>query len=192
MPLIKLIAVISIPVMMITDYYLTLLGKRSRDSVYFQHIASEEYELNPAWQKDINRFRLFNYKHILTVILVTGYFYFAALLIRQSWFDILFGALFNLYAYIIMRHLNNIFIFRYVNKNPDLMSGKTTVAHLFNLKMSQYQSFTTALVLLLIFGWTQSWFLLGGGCGLLLFSLTQLRWIRLYKKKRMTINKPLA
>jgi len=70
------IAVVSVPILMFLDYFLTLAGKKLRDKVYSQHFANEEYELNPGWQKDINKFKLFNYKHILLVILVTVYFYF--------------------------------------------------------------------------------------------------------------------
>lgn len=177
---------------MFTDYYLTLLGKKYRDSAYLQHFTSEHYELNPAWQKDINKFKIFNYKHVLLVILITGYFYFASLLLRDSWFDLIFGALFCLYAYIIARHCSNILTYKFANRNPEQLSGKIIYGHIFSLKTSQYHSFTRGIFLLSFFVWTQSWFLLGGAGALLLFSLTQIRWINAYKKKMKANNQPPA
>src|SRR5205085_8911543 len=104
----KLLAVIVLPLIMFCDYYLTLAGKKLRDKVYSAHITSEEYELNPVWQKDINKLKLFNYKHLLAVILITGYFYFASLLLSDNVFFLVYGAIFCLYLYIVMRHLQNI------------------------------------------------------------------------------------
>ena len=124
-----------------------------------------------------------NYKHILAVILVTGYFYFTALLISDLWFDIIYGALFAMYFYIIMRHTNNILIYKFANKNPDLLSGKIIIGHIFSLKVSQYQAFTSSVFLLFIFIWSRSWFILGCTIGLLILTLTQIRWIRAYKRK---------
>ncbi len=181
----RIISVICIPLLMVSDYYLTLLGKKLRDNVYLQHISTEEYELNPAWQKDINKFRMFNYKHILSVILVTGYYYFVSLLLSDSWYYGVYGALFTMYAYVIMRHLNNILIYTYANKNPDLFSGKAVIGHLFSLYLSKYQSFTYSVFFLALFAWSRSWFIFGGAIGLGLLGLTNIRWIRAYKKKAL-------
>src|SRR5258706_9360328 len=183
MNVMRIIAVVSIPVLMLSDYFFTLLGKKLRDNVYVQHISSEQYELNPAWQKDVNKLKLFNYKHLLLVILVTGYFYFASKLLSDSWFDLLFGALFTVYVYIIMRHTNNIFIYKLANKNPASLSGKAVMGHLFTLKISQFQIFTTAIFMILLWPWTGAWFIFGGACGLLLLTVTQLNWFSAFKKK---------
>ncbi len=180
----RLIAIISIPVLMLADYYLTLLGKKLRDNVYTQHISSEQYELNPAWQKDINKFKLFNYKHLLAVILITGYLFFAEKLLRDDWFFAIYGAISTIYVYILMRHFQNILIYRFANKNPDMLSGKAVIGHIFSLKISQYNILMTAIMLIFVFAWTGSWFVLGSVSGLLLFSITQLRWINAYKRKK--------
>lgn len=179
----RIIAVISIPILMLSDYFFTLLGKKLRDNVYVQHISSEQNELNPGWQIDINKMKKLNYKHILGVILVTGYFYFAAQLLRDSWFDIIYGALFSIYVFIVMSRLTNMLIYKFANKNPGQLSGKAVIGHLFMLKISEYHAFTMALFLLLIFAWSLSWFVLGAGCGLLILTLTQIRRINAYKKK---------
>lgn len=184
----RIIAIICIPVIMLADYYLTLLGKKFRDSKYSEHLSSPEYELNPAWQKDVNSFKLFNYKHILSIILITGYFYFASKLLSDDWFFGLYGALFTVYGYVIMRHFQNIFIYRYSNKNPDLLSGKVTMGHVLMLKISQYQLFTTSVFLLVLSAWSASWFICGGGLGILLLALTKYRWIAAYKKKMQAVK----
>lgn len=183
MNLMRIIAVISIPFLMLSDYFFTIMGKKLRDNIYIQHVSSDQYELNPAWQKDIEKLKLFNYKHVLLVILVTGYFYFAAKLLNDTWFELIYGALFTVYICIIMRHTNNIMIYKFANKNPEKISGKVIMSYLFTLNVSMYQIFTTAVFMMLLAAWTGSWFLFGGGCGLFILTLIQKRWIRAYKKK---------
>ncbi len=181
----RIISIICIPLLMFADFYLTLLGKKLRDNVYLQHIFTEEYELNPRWQKDVNNFKMFDYKHLLSVILFTGYFYFASLLLGDSWYYGVYGAFFTMYAFVTIRHLNNILTYRFANKNPDLFTGKATFGHLFGLNLSKYQSFTYSVFMLVLFAWTQSWFILGGAIGLALLGLTNIRWINAYKKKAL-------
>ena len=183
MPFIRVAALICLPILMLCDYYLTLAGKKLRDKVYADHLTSEEYELNPVWQKDVNKLKKFNYKHLLAIILITGYFYFASLLLKDDIFFLIYGALFVLYIYIIARHVQNILTYRFINKEPSQLSGKIYLGHLFSLKTSLYQTFTTGLLMLILSAWTQSWFILGGASGLLLFCVTQLRWIKRYKRK---------
>ena len=183
MPFIRVAALICLPILMLCDYYLTLAGKKLRDKVYADQLTSEEYELNPVWQKDVNKLKKFNYKHLLAIILITGYFYFASLLLKDDIFFLIYGALFVLYIYIIARHVQNILTYRFINKEPSQLSGKIYLGHLFSLKTSLYQTFTTGLLMLILSAWTQSWFILGGASGLLLFCVTQLRWIKRYKRK---------
>ena len=183
MSIMRIIAVTSIPFLMLSDYFFTLLGKKLRDNIYAQHICTEQYELNPVWQDEVNKMKKFNYKHLLAIILVTGYFYFTAKLLSDPWFDIIYGALFAIYVYVMMRHLNNILIYKFANKNPGQISGKAVLGHILVLKISEYQVFTAAIFLFLIFLWTRSWFVLGCSFGLLILTLKQIRWISAYKKK---------
>ena len=40
-----------LPILMFADYFLTVLGAIHAEKKHSQHIRSEHYELNPAWQK---------------------------------------------------------------------------------------------------------------------------------------------
>lgn len=191
MPFIRVAALICLPILMLCDYYLTLAGKKLRDKVYSNHLSSEEYELNPAWQKDVNKLKKFNYKHILAIILITGYLYFIALLVSDNIFSLIYGFLFILYVYIVMRHLQNLLTYHFINKNPEQLSGKVYMGHIFSLKTSQYNSLVTGLMLLVISIWTQSWFILGGAGSMFVFCLTQLRWIKRYKKRLKQKNEAI-
>lgn len=42
--------VLILPVLMIADYYLTILGSILYSQGYGKHIRFEHYELNPVWQ----------------------------------------------------------------------------------------------------------------------------------------------
>lgn len=168
---------------MLSDYYLTIIGKKLRDKEYFKYFTSEEYELNPVWQKDINKLKMFNYKHILAVCLITLYFYLASNLMRVTLFDFFYGAIFILYTFIITRHLQNIFTYKLSLKHPEFLSGKLVINQIYTLKISQYQTIFFAVFLLLINIWVQSWFLFGGFAGLLVLYLIQFTWIRRFKQK---------
>lgn len=183
MELYRIFAVICIPLLMLSDYFLTLLGKKLRDREYYKYFTTEEYELNPAWQKDINRQKLFNYKHLLAVFLITVYFYFASKLMRDTLFDFFFGALFIIYSFIITRHLQNIFTYKLSSRFPQYLNGKLSISYIYTIKLSQYQTIFFALFLFLINFWVQSWFIAGGVTGLVILYLIQFAWIKRYRQK---------
>lgn len=179
----RILALVSIPVLIFLNYFLKLAGKKYRDSVYAKHFVNEEYELNPAWQKDINKSRIFNYKHILLIILITVYIYFLEKLVSDELFYFVYGFLSGVYVYVITKLLQNIMIFRYAGKNPHLLNGEVHISYLMSLKIAQYSILTTALFTLFIFFFTDSVFLLGNTAGLLILWLVHYRWIARIKKK---------
>ncbi len=179
----RLIAVISVPLLMFSDYFLTIAGKKYRDSEYSKKFTSQEYELNPVWQKDINSGKLFNYKHFLAAFLVTVYFYFASKLMSEELFDFFYGAILIVYMFIITKHLQNIFTFKLSTKHPEYLTGMVSVNQMYSLKISQYQILFFAMFLFVINIRMQSLFLFGGILGMLILYLNNLVWISRYKRK---------
>ena len=59
-----------VPVLMLSDYLLTVAGARLRATAYSDHFKTPSYELNPIWKEAIAKLRWFNWRHFaLTVIL---------------------------------------------------------------------------------------------------------------------------
>src|SRR3954471_18182323 len=60
-----------VPVLMISDYLLTIAGARLRADVYGRHFRTQHYELNPAWQSAVAKLRWFNPRHLLITFAFT-------------------------------------------------------------------------------------------------------------------------
>lgn len=71
--------ILAVPLLMLLDYALTILGARASLQVYRRHFRMPHYELNPMWQKSVAQLRWFNPRHLGLVCLVT------ALLLLPEW-----------------------------------------------------------------------------------------------------------
>ena len=87
---------IGVPVLMLADYLLTILGAKSSARVHGKHFTTPSYELNPLWRKSVDQRRWFN-----------------------------------------PRHLANLLLFRYLNRNPEEISGQVELSPRLVIKMSQ-------------------------------------------------------
>ena len=96
--------VLLLPVLMLADYYLTVLGAVLRDKKYSEHVIVEQYELNPIFQKAINKRQLINIKHLLATITVTGLMIYIAEFSTAShtFVSFILGLLLIFYAIIII------------------------------------------------------------------------------------------
>lgn len=60
-----------IPLLMLADYFLTLVGAKMAEEKYRLHYKITNYELNPFWQKSVNERRWLNPRHLILVTLIT-------------------------------------------------------------------------------------------------------------------------
>src|ERR1700752_3744988 len=61
-----------LPLLMLSDYLLTIAGARLRLETYERHFRTEHYELNPIWQQAVAKLRWFNPRHLLLTIVLTA------------------------------------------------------------------------------------------------------------------------
>jgi hypothetical protein len=59
-----------IPLLMLSDYFLTVVEARMAAKKYRQHFNFPDYELNPAFQKQIAQKRWFSPRHLTAVAIV--------------------------------------------------------------------------------------------------------------------------
>src|SRR2546426_6653463 len=139
--------IILLPILMLADYFLTVLGAVKKEKGYSNHFKAQHYELNPIWQESISRKRWLNPRHILLTLVVSGGL--AGILevgdFPASLADGLFGCLFVFFGTVIGRHLCNILIFRRFAQRPEEISGQVAMAHSLALAISTYQYLVVAV-----------------------------------------------
>jgi len=174
-----------IPVFMFADYLLTVLAAGLKERKHDLHFRTDHYELNPMFQKDIQRKRWFSPRHALLAILsstlVIGAVEFGDL--PEVALEGFLGFFFVLYGLILGRHVSNLLIFRYMAKRPDEISGQVTLAHALMLHMSMHQYITFLLPLVLLGVFYPRPFVLGGLGGMVALLLIHTKWIILHKKQ---------
>jgi hypothetical protein len=187
----KHIEVILVPILMFSDYFLTVLGAILREKKYGDHFKMQHYELNPKWQQQIGEKKWVNPRHIVLTVVTSGIL--AALVelgdMPESFWQWMFGCLFVSYGMIIGRHLSNIMIFQYLVGNPNEVSGQITMSHSFALFVSTYQYLVAVIPMIFLAVFTPTPFVWGGllGSGLILGA--HFKWIKLHKKRIKASNK---
>ena len=148
----------------ISDYVLTLKCARlysAQQTIRFEG----SYELTPYFQKDIDSLRAVSPRFIFALFLTLGMLGFLWLLNKQSaapflWQFIL-GCLICIQLAVHTRHLRNLFLFRSIN-STNLVQGRIEYARGLSLRMSSWECFVFSGFFLVLFAFTQSWFILGG------------------------------
>ena len=130
---------IAVPILMLADYALTILGAKSSTVVYRNHFTTPSYELNPLWRKSVDQIRWFNPRHISLVALVTVLLIVVDLaVLPYDLFELALGMLFGAFGAVCGRHLTNLMLFRYVNRHSNEISGQVQLSLKLMLKISQF------------------------------------------------------
>jgi hypothetical protein len=174
------------------DYYLTLWGNRLRNQYGKQHVEFEgSYELNPLYQRDIDRMVKLSPRFVLALIT------FAAVLSVIWWlareleipeiFALAAGMMVGMELAVIATHLQNITVFSAM-KTPGAVEGKIKYARWVSLRIAVRNFAYWSLVYFVLFLLTGNWLLLGGT---LSCAAVFLRFRRMETKIRQaTSNKP--
>ena len=170
---------ILVPVLMLADYFLTLAGAAYRERAYADHFKVEQYELNPAYQKDVAMKRWFNPRHLLGTALVSGML--IGILERgvlpRVLAAVLLGALLVVFGSIVGRHINNLLVFHHVAQRRGEVTGAVTMTHGFALSSSLYQTVMLFVPISVLAAVTQNPWLFGAVLGLAAFVLSHLVWM---------------
>ncbi|MCC6696116.1 MAG: hypothetical protein IT365_10855 [Candidatus Hydrogenedentes bacterium] len=184
--------VLLLPVFMLLDYYLTIVGASLNEKGYAKHIAMQHYEMNPVWQKQIAQKKWFNPRHLLLALVFSLVF---ALLVEvalptppftpldSTLTPFLMGFLLVLFASVLGRHVSNILIFRSVLRDSSGISGHVDIEHGLMLSWSLYQYFAVLLPLALVAIFVPHPFVLGGLAGALMLVFTHFEWLRKHRKR---------
>jgi lysylphosphatidylglycerol synthetase-like protein (DUF2156 family) len=128
-----------VPILMLADYALTILGAKRSAVVYRNHFTTPSYELNPLWRKDVNQLRWFNPRHISLVVIVTALLVVVDRAVRPyELFELALGMLFGAFGAVCGRHLANLMLFHYLNRHPTEISGQVQLSMKLMLKLSEF------------------------------------------------------
>ncbi len=168
----------------ISDYYLTLYGVKLYHGGAKNHVVIEgSYELNPAFQQEIDarrqissRFILSLFAVVVLLLTVRGLVGNLGLGERFSFaFVLVSGALILVSAGVHVRHIRNIVSFRFYQRGEGVQ-GKIEYARWLSLLMSSVEFLTFTIIFGVLALLLQSWFFLGGavGCARVAFQHWQL------------------
>lgn len=163
----KILIILSVIILMLSDYFLTIKSIGLAKNKYREYFQIEKYELNPVWQKSPSELKLFNIKYISIVILSASILYYLITEYNYGKFTFFcLGIIIISYAIIVSNHISNILIFKFVKDNPYVLQGRIAMHNLYLLKIKQYQIISITFLLLFIYIYTMSFFVLGGilGC----------------------------
>ncbi len=182
--------VIALPLLMLADYYLTLLGAVLKDKKYSKFVVIEDYELNPRFQEAIKQKKLINIKHFLFTFLLS------LLMIGLTEFinmpreviGFILGIFLIAYGMIVGGHITNILWFWYVIKKEDQIGGQIHYTYEASVFMTMFHYLMPLLLLIIICIYEKSLFVLGGICGVLLLVRAHFRFLKMMKKKKAAIK----
>ncbi len=175
-----------LPVMMVGDYLLTVVGAIQRDKGYSLHFKTQHYELNPVWQKHVSERKWLSPRHLLLTIALSA---MVVLLTEvgsmvEGLAEGVLGCVFVLYGVILGRHLHNLLLFRYLVRRPDEVCGEITFSHPCVLRISMYQTVMVLIPLSLVAVFSANAFAIGGVGGVILFLVVHLKWIEKARTQR--------
>ena len=179
--------VLFVPVLMLCDYFLTIAGYILRERSYGKHFKTEQYELNPYFQSDVNNKKWFNIRHLIWVIIGTlGFIFFIQLpenFVSTGGKMYLLGMFIVTYSMVTARHLSNILLFLYSIKHPGELSGEVHMSYRFGLRLSQCNFLTYLFPLLIVAVYIRHPFLTGGLVGIVILWLVHSVWLGIDKRR---------
>lgn len=179
--------VILVPLLLLADYFLTLIGAKAASGKYGQHFRTAHYELNPVWQQAVAQRKWFNPRQLSLVAVISAGFYYLTFALSDDWFAGLVGLYFGIFGSVIGRHISNLLTFRYFENHPDEVQGEVRLAHSLTLALSQVQFSLVLIPLLLLSLTTGEPTVLGAACGVGMLIALHAIWL---SKSRRAIRSP--
>lgn len=181
-----------VPVMMLADYFMTLLGAVQSRKKHEQHFKTEHYELNPVWQGDVARVKWFNPRHLFLVVVFSSILIFVVESgeMPELLVDALLGAILITIGAVLGRHLANLMIFGHLVWKPDQISGQVTMSHGLVLAISMYQYIVVVIPVVIVAAFMPSPFTVGGLFGIALLLVVHVGWIARHRQAADRAAKP--
>lgn len=157
-------------VLYIADYALTITCARLYQmGVNEKFVFEGSYEITPYFQKDIDSLRLISPRFLAALLLTGGLLAGSWLISAQTQpelYEFVLGVMILVQLSVHSRHFRNLFLFRSIIKTGGV-TGRIEYSRALLLRMSSVEALIFSGLYLLLFAFTQSWFILGGTIGCL-------------------------
>jgi hypothetical protein len=172
------------PLLMVSDYYLTLLGAYLAEHSYRRRFKTAHYELNPLWQSAIVGRQWINLRHLAGVVLVGSILVLLTdvLELDNVFLNPLLGFVFTCYGLVLGRHLSNILTFVHLARSPNDVTGEIHLSHNFVLSLSIYQLLVAGVPIGFIAIFSPSAFVFGAVAGVVALALVKTLWLARARK----------
>ena len=165
----------------LSDYFLTIWAARLYKSGASEHLILEgSLEITPYFQEDVDALKPLSLRFLRALA-------FSILAISLAWilsvqwvglpqaFAILIGALLFLEATAHIRHIRNIVLLRNLRRSPSL-TGRIEYPRWLSLRISSVEILGFAVLFLVAFLLSGSWFFVGGIASCLITGLKHMEW----------------
>ncbi len=168
--------ILTIAFLMFLDFSLTLTGQKYYRKYYKKHVEIDKYELNPLFEKDVDEGK-YPIKHMVGVILISVIIFFLFIIDSDKYmFETTVSAILIAYLIVNMNHINNIFIFKWVGKDPKLIKGKISYTRKFSYGSNFISYLSLLIIVLIIFFNVQTPITLGALIASSMFLMANLVW----------------
>jgi len=174
-----------ITILMLLDYYMTVLNNIKREKKASEFFKYEYFELNPIFQKAVSKNQWFNLHHLILTLLVTGLIVIFSELFKIDDFivKIAISYLIVTFGMMVGRHLYNFFSNNYIEKEPNSLSGQLSFTHQYTLHDSMYMNFQVAIPIILIGILIPHPYVIGGILSIFSQTIVHISWIRKHHKQ---------
>ena len=172
------------PLLMVSDYYLTLIGAYLAEHSYRRHFKTAHYELNPFWQSAMVRRQWINLRHLAGVVLVGSLLVLLTdvLELDDVFVNALLGFVLTRYGLVLGRHLSNVLTFVHPARSPADVTGEIHLSHNFVLSLSIYQLLVAGIPIGLIAIFSPSDFVFGALVAVVALALVNTLWLARARK----------
>lgn len=165
------------------DYVQTLRGARLYHTLGKRYVSIEgSYELTPFFQDDIDSFKKVSFRFLIILGFALGglmlIYWLANEISIPEGFSFAAGGLILRSVVVHMQHVQNISLYRYLERHPEQASGSITYSRplVYSRRAVEFSLF--GALFLTLFAVTGSWFLAGGALGCFAIGLRMLVWRR--------------
>jgi len=176
--------ILALPVLMLLDYLLTILGVTAALGVYRQHFTTPHYELNPRLQKSVQQRRWINPRFVISACIFTAF----VILLDRIWAldPMIMGVFLGIYGAVFGRHLNSLLYFHYLNRHPAEIEGHVYFTHQLILNRSLIDILGLLPLLGLIAVLVPQPEVIGAILGIMVMAFRHLMWARKTKAHDVT------
>lgn len=181
--------------MFFLDYFFTLMNYRLYQVKMKSIIETEQFELNPDFQKDVYA-GSYKVTHLFWVIIILLAFFLLYKIeitsgsmlgfigINQPLYLFMFAVLMTGLLFILFQHVRGLLFFKTFNKIPNLVSGHIAQTYRFSLENSKAEALAFTFVFAVIWVLIPSVVTFGFMCGPLVVYFQFQNWVtRLERKK---------